>query len=546
MLKKYIPALPSYVSVKEDSVEVSLGVLLAARDFLNNEEMLNPFDYVEDFVVGIPFETYELGLGYSINSFGSIYYLADRIASCRNFNKIFVNYLDFKNYVVSLRLNSEKKLNRSLNLNVPFEVFGLYKDVLEDIFSDVINENGPKVDFDDDDDIDVGGIVDVGDIIDAGGTTKTDDDIEKDFRNFITSKSTLNGEIIDDSNIKNKDFLYLLLLLVLGGGAVGNEPLPKSNNKCAKYLKPERKSIPNDPHVPSFGIYTTKPSGCASEEFNTYHKKMWSVNNPTGSKISIIGLVYSMFKSFYDVNFSNIYFRIYFHIGIKKLLDYTYDKRVRIFPGVAIGSFIENSIIKLQVWTSKEINSFFSNQKIIRLPKLSDDGTGFMFSGYENLTYGTSEFISSKNRTAYEVLQIDLIVRVNFARIFEFVYNEKLYTPNEDNNLFIKSILEKTVEIYKDTKYKLTNMNKNYVLTYNVAKVFYDRGYHYIYGDNMPDDKYELKITGMSGNTKNQTIKTILESQLNELEECSPKELGLELFNGNAYTKTSFGYVYNL
>lgn len=90
-LRKYIPALPSYVKANEDTIDVSLGILLAAKDFVANEDQIDPFDYVEDFVPNIPYEVFDLGFGFSINSFGSIYYKDSRLASCRSFNKIFVN-----------------------------------------------------------------------------------------------------------------------------------------------------------------------------------------------------------------------------------------------------------------------------------------------------------------------------------------------------------------------------------------------------------------------------------------------------------------------
>ena len=111
---------------------------------------------------------------------------------------------------------------------------------------------------------------------------------------------------------------------------------------------------------------------------------------------------------------------------------------------------------------------------------------------------------------------------------------------------FTSNILDKVVEIYKNkTTYKLTNMNKAFVLSKSVAKTFYDRGYQYIYGDNLPDDSYTLKFDNIE-DVKNQTIKTILQNELTVLDECSPVDLKLELFDGNSFTKTNFVYVYNL
>ncbi len=536
LLRRYIPALPSYVKASEDTIEVSLGILLAAKDFVANEDQIDPFDYVEDFAPNIPYEVFDLGFGFSINSFGSIYYKDSRLASCRSFNKIFVNYIDFKNYIVSLRIASESSL-RNVSLNVPFDVLGLYKDDLRSLLSDAIVN----------DIVNVADDITVQDIIDAG-TSKTDNAIENDLRKFITSKTVLNAEIITNSNAKTKDFIYLLLLLILGGGSIGSAPLPASNNKCATYKKPERKSIPNSPTSrPSFGIYITKPSGCAAESINTYHSKMWSSNAPLGTKYSILGLVYSLFSIYYDLNLSNIFFSARCHLKIKHVCDITlFDVNFKLIPGFAVGAYAEKILLNLQVWCSKQINEFYKITKTVRLPKLTDDGYGFTFNGYEEVSYGTSEFIDSSGRTPYEVLQIDLILRVNFARIFEFVYNEKLYSVGVNSATTTSNILDKVVEIYKNkTTYKLTNMNKAFVLSKSVAKTFYDRGYQYIYGDNLPDDSYTLKFDNIE-DVKNQTIKTILQNELTVLDECSPVDLKLELFDGNSFTKTNFVYVYNL
>lgn len=537
VLRRYIPALPSYVKANEDNISVSLGVLLAARDFVHHSVQIDPFDFVEDFVPNIPYEIFDLGSGFTINSFGSIYYKDSRLASCRNFNKIFVNYIDFKNFIISLRLRAEDNLNRNVSLNVPFEVFGLYKDDLKSYLNDVISGDGRVVVSDD---------ITIQDVINTG-TTKTDEEIENDLRTFVTSKTVLNAEIITDSETKSKDFIFLLLLLILGGGSVSSAPLPSSNNRCSTYYKPERSSIPNGPtRKPSFGIYITKPSGCESGDFNTYHPKMYSDSVPLGTKYSLIGLFYDLLKPIYGLNLSNIYFSARCRLKIKRVCDLTlFDVHFKMIPGFSIGAKIERQIIKAQEWVSKKIKEFFKVTKTLRLPKLSNEGYGFNFSGYEEISYGTSEFISSVNRTPYEVLQIDLILRVNFARIFEFVYNESLYVTGINDEITTSNILDAVVSIYKDKTYKLINMNKSYNLSKSVCYTFYNRGYQYIYGDNLPDDAYTLKFDNLE-NIQNQTIKTILESELVALDECAPVDLGLELFDGNAFSKTGFRYFYNL
>ena len=135
---------------------------------------------------------------------------------------------------------------------------------------------------------------------------------------------------------------------------------------------------------------------------------------------------------------------------------------------------------------------------------------------------------------------------------------EGLYTANISKEKETESVLTKVVEIYNSPTYELSNLAKYLPLDINKIKEYYRKGYHYIYGgENLSSDKFELKISG--GNTNSSSvysdeerkkimsnpIKTIIEKNLSELQECSDRILDLELFDGNSFTKKNIVYKYN-
>ena len=94
----------------------------------------------------------------------------------------------------------------------------------------------------------------------------------------------------------------------------------------------------------------------------------------------------------------------------------------------------------------------------------------------------------------HERLQVDLFSRVNFARIYEYIYLEKLYTQSVDSAVELKDILEKVVSIYNSPNYGLKALSSKFPFTYSFAKSYYDSGFHLLYGENLPNDNFVLNF----------------------------------------------------
>ena len=138
----------------------------------------------------------------------------------------------------------------------------------------------------------------------------------------------------------------------------------------------------------------------------------------------------------------------------------------------------------------------------------------------------------------YERLQIDLFSRVNFARIYEYIYIEKLYQASVDPDVQLKSILTKVVEIYNSPSYGLKVIASKFPFTYAFAKGYYDGGFHFLYGENLPNDSFVLTFNVGGKQQSVNSIDYIVKQYLNELKICDATTLKLELFNANNFPRT--------
>ena len=143
----------------------------------------------------------------------------------------------------------------------------------------------------------------------------------------------------------------------------------------------------------------------------------------------------------------------------------------------------------------------------------------------------------------YERLQVDLFSRVNFARIYEYIYLEKLYTQSVDSSVELKDILEKVVSIYNSPNYGLKVLSSKFSFTYSFAKSYYDSGFHLLYGENLPNDNFVLSFQVGDKMHSVNSIDYIIKMYLTELKICDGKMINLELFDANKYSN-SRKYIY--
>ena len=718
-IQTYIPAYPSYLKQNDDGTySVPLGAIVDAKKLLKNENLVNYFDYAEDFIPGVPYEVYELGEGYSVTSFGSIYDGNTRVFSPKRLNEAYVDLVDFKNDIVSIRLKYESLMQQGLSIRLPSSVLGIDLNKLRSKVTEFLI-NDEFIEFITTDPNDPNAVT-VDDLINESGGTNGDG---SDIAQELTSKTYLTAQVVTEETSPNKrNYLHLLFLLLLGGGSIGVAPLPNANDKCAKYYKPsrngisvlKRKDYPSDGH-------------CHPKSYYTYHPKMYSASNPSGSKISIFQIVYKILSSMgiFNLNLNKSYIFIGFKVS-KWRVGQDWDTT----NGVSIGGALETSICKLQEKVSEEISSYFATRTYIRLPVLNDKGHGFCFSKNEELTEGSSniprteqyftgnykeeeyfvdvydktlpamtyfenpvltskpfvlypksghlltpkfiyktkpankqlsEFLSDpdiynpnvssyvrtdrnwrgkkksntvtasdevqtnnyffyyngyyftavKNNSSkhvnkasyeyfvdainkkksnlsstkieffgytiqtlnggniiknikqyvkqrnvkrtpimatrvmpyYERLQVDLFSRVNFARIYEYIYLEKLYTQSVDSSVELKDILEKVVSIYNSPNYGLKVLSSKFPFTYSFAKSYYDSGFHLLYGENLPNDNFVLNFKVGDKMHSVNSIDYIIKMYLIELKICDGKMINLELFDANKYSN-SRKYIY--
>lgn len=718
-IQTYIPAYPSYLKQNDDGTySVPLGAIVDAKKLLKNENLVNYFDYAEDFIPGVPYEVYELGEGYSVTSFGSIYDGNTRVFSPKRLNEAYVDLVDFKNDIVSIRLKYESLMQQGLSVRLPSSVLGIDLNKLRSKVTEFLI-NDEFIEFITTDPNDPNAVT-VDDLINESGGTNGDG---SNIAQELTSKTYLTAQVVTEETSPNKrNYLHLLFLLLLGGGSIGVAPLPNANDKCAKYNKPsrngisvlKRKDYPSDGH-------------CHPKSYYTYHPKMYSASNPSGSKTSIFQIVYRILSSMgiFNLNLNKSYIFIGFKVS-KWRVGQDWDTT----NGVSIGGALETSICKLQEKVSEEISSYFATRTYIRLPVLNDKGHGFCFSKNEELTEGSSnmprteqyftgnykeeeyfvdvydktlpaityfenvssiskpftltpesgrlltpkfiyktkpankqlsEFLSDPdiynpnvssyahtsrnwrgkkksntvttsdevqthnyffyyneyyftavknnsskyvNKASYqnfvdainkkksnlsstkieffgytiqtlnggniikdtkqyvkqrnvkrtpimatrvmpyhERLQVDLFSRVNFARIYEYVYLEKLYTQSVDSAVELTSILEKVVSIYNSPNYGLKVLSSKFPFTYSFAKSYYDSGFHLLYGENLPNDNFVLNFKVGDKMHSVNSIDYIIKMYLTELKICDGKMINLELFDANKYSN-SRKYIY--
>ena len=146
------------------------------------------------------------------------------------------------------------------------------------------------------------------------------------------------NEGITVCNLKEVNYMYLLLLVILGGGKEGVFPVGSKNSQ----------------------VVTSNNSGCSRVDVNTYHPLLWSNSKKQGVPISALQLLAPVVNLLKGVNIPAVEF-----MGF------------RVFRGLCVLGNLHIGFIKFQGELSKKIRDAFKCEIKLTQPQINNDGFGF-------------------------------------------------------------------------------------------------------------------------------------------------------------------------
>lgn len=480
-MKKFMPGLPPYYTKNDDgSIEVSLQAYIDAKDFILNEFGFKEDNISEEFDYNgnLNIEKMHFALDYSISSNGNIYKGDEMIFNTNDKSKIYVDYIDFKNEIIKFKPGVFIDINKILDKDKLIDELIKNNDNIEDKDTNFIDFNKPlkPEDFFDKD------------FIKNNATEEENDryiEIEEELKNDVSLEDLeelapkdnvdiieiLRKLIMDTRNFPdgiqtcntNKvNYLWLLFLIIIGGGSEGQAPFPQDRTICGFYRKPQRKAIGLGGTNGTGGSYS-KP-----RNYRTGHNKLYNSRNRQGLKISLLQMLIKFLDPFFDINISILEFSVA-------------GARIKLLPAIDIGAFIEHCLLKFQEWISKEIRSMQGCDSQYIIPKLKETGEGVFFDGMEELKN------SSRNSN-----DIEMYFRRNFAILWNYThYHSKYnhYSEDEKRDEMIK--LYNTLRMRNQrsmSKYDIETMYKqsihiafsDIVIDYHTGKATDNTEYGYI------------------------------------------------------------------
>lgn len=464
-MKEFIPGLPPYYIKNEDgSIEVSLQAYIDAKDYILNEFGFDEKNIVEEFDYNgnLNIEKMHFALDYSISANGNIYHGNNMILNSNDKNKIFVDYIDFKNHIIKfkpgvfVRIESildEDKLREELidnneflddkNKNKDVVIDFTKKVIPEDFFENGYNPEEDKQHYDkyvesSKDDVTLGDLEELApkDEIDTLEEIKK---IILDVRNFPDGIQTCNTNKVN--------YLWLLFLIIIGGGSERKAPFPQDGSVCGYYRKPQRKAIGLGGRSGTGGSYS-KP-----KNYRTGHNKLYNSRNRQGLKVSLLQMLIQFLEPFFDINLSILEFSVA-------------GSHIKLLPAIDFGAFIEHCLLKFQEWISKEIRSMQGCDSQYIIPKLKETGDGIFFDGMEELNNG------GRNKN-----DIEMYFRRNFAIIWNYTHYHTKYDSYSEE--------EKRDEMIK--LYKTTKTSRQRAMSKWDIQDCYEKGIHIMFTDIVLD-----------------------------------------------------------
>lgn len=414
-IKSHYPDLKSYLG--KDPVTgfetVSLRALVDARAYLINE-----FGETAGDLLDPEYDVNASNINYSeftIKNNGKIYQsnniVFDPTAPC----KAKVSEIDFKKMTVSIEpglivpfaylLDLTKNISNDVSdsfassnpngnlLDVPS--YGSTLDPLNNEFYNSLITKNPNITDKDIEKITFGADLDVDTLMTAVGVN----DYTDKLKNFVLSpelnKNVSSVEGITVCNIKEINFIYLLMLIIIGGGEEGVRPLGSKNNQ----------------------IINSNISGCKSLSVNTYHPMAWTSSKKQGLKRSILQIVTPIVNIYKGFNVKAIKVPI---LGT-------------VFRGICILGNLELGVFRFQADISEKIRNAFKCEIKYSAPALTSNGYGLSLKTETRTLFTKNNpvksFISSMNgETDVGIVKegtvIDAIVEVMANKQYPMNYTE--------------------------------------------------------------------------------------------------------------------------
>lgn len=171
-------------------------------------------------------------------------------------------------------------------------------------------------------------------------------DASENVSKYLVSPNSMqnSSEVASYENcISNKiNFMYLLLLIILGGGKEGTSPIPWKGQNAY-----------ND--------------NCDREAYNNWHPMLWSSSSKKGIPFSILQYYFFCLSPFFGINIDEWIVKICIRIRIfRKKIEKCWSWTI--FRGWCICGHLEKSILNYQSKISDEIRRMFSCNKVYYKP----------------------------------------------------------------------------------------------------------------------------------------------------------------------------------
>lgn len=189
---------------------------------------------------------------------------------------------------------------------------------------------------------------------------------EDKLRSFVLSPEIHQTTNLSDSitvcNLKELNFMFLLLLIIIGGGKEGKFPVGSAGNQ----------------------VVTSDLSGCSRADVNTHHPMLWSNSKKQGVPISALQLLAPVVDLVKKVNIPEVSFMGW-----------------RVFRGICVLGHLHIALIKFQGKISEIIRDAFKCEIKITQPVRTKDGYGFSLKTTKTETFNDNNpvknFISLTN-----------------------------------------------------------------------------------------------------------------------------------------------------
>uniref|UniRef100_UPI0026222C10 hypothetical protein n=1 Tax=uncultured Cetobacterium sp. TaxID=527638 RepID=UPI0026222C10 len=473
-MRTLMPGIPPYYSLDEDgNAVISFQAYIDAKDFLLNEFGFDEKNIVEEFDYNgnLNLEKFHFANDHSITATGNIYQGKKLILDSNNTKKQIIEYIDFDDRMIKIKPGIFISTDKIAPIEELKDYFINNNDFVETSskggrgriwFNQDKDEMIRKIPVEKDTD-DYQRYIEA--IHNFDGLTVNDledifkKDLKEKLKNLIRSKKNF-PEGFQSCSTTHTNYLWLMFLLIIGGGSAGRAPLPQDHTVCGYY---------NKPHRNSFGFVGDPAEGkCSELQYRTGHNKTFSTLTQQGIKVSLVQMLYTFLTPFFDLNMNSLNFE--FKVSKWKV-------KLNLMPFFCIGGLIEHSICKLQEWISSEIRKTQGCNSQYIIPKLKKTGEGIMLDGIEEL--------NSKAKNHNDVV-------IFFRRNFAILWNYTHYIEAEKREEMIK--LYSTLKISEKIKLTMEEIqdlsDKNIQLSYTDIRLNTDNGVT----DNSLDNSYRLKI----------------------------------------------------